>query len=118
MSMDREQLRAHCLAKLSVAEEFPFGPGAAVFKVKGKMFALLTVNEDPPSISLKCDPTLAEILRETYPAVTPGYHLNKRLWNSVRVDGSISDIELIEMIDHSFAQVVKGMPKRDQSGLL
>jgi predicted DNA-binding protein (MmcQ/YjbR family) len=115
--MDRETLRAYCLSKPSTVEEFPFGPEAAVYKVLSKMFALLPVQSDPPSLSLKCDPTLAAILRDTYPAVTPGYHLNKRHWNSVKVDGSIPDDEVLEMIDHSYDQVVKGLPRKERESL-
>ena len=76
--MNRSDLAACCLSKNGAFVEQPFGPGADVFKVMGKMFALMPVEADPPSISLKCDPVLAEILRQTYPAVTPAYHMNKR----------------------------------------
>jgi predicted DNA-binding protein (MmcQ/YjbR family) len=112
--MNRDELRAHCLAKPSSLEEFPFGEEVAVFKVLGKIFALIPVESKPPRISLKCDPVLAQMLRETYPTVTPGYHLNKRLWNSIEVDGSIPEDEILEMIDHSYEQVVKGLPKKDR----
>jgi predicted DNA-binding protein (MmcQ/YjbR family) len=75
--MNRAELRAHCLAKTAAVEEFPFGEEVAVFKVMGKIFALIPVESNPPRVSLKCDPVLAVMLRETYPTVTPGYHLNK-----------------------------------------
>lgn len=115
--MDRGTLRAYCLAKTAAVEDFPFGEGVAVYKVLGKVFALLPVSSNPLSISLKCDPVLAELLRETYPTVTPGYHLNKRHWNSIEVNGSIPEDELLEMIDHSYDQVVKGMTKTEKAQL-
>src|SRR5688500_7525605 len=112
--MERSELRTFCLSKRAVIEDFPFGEEVAVYKVEGKVFALLPV-APPTSISLKCDPTLAGILRETYAAVTPGWHLNKKHWNTVKVDGSIPDGEILEMIDHSYEQVVKGLPKKVQA---
>lgn len=115
--MDRETLRAYCLSKAQAVEDFSFGEDVAVYKVLGKVFALLPVDSSPPSISLKCDPVLAEMLRETYPTVTPGYHLNKKHWNSIEVDGSIPEDELLEMIDHSYAQVVKGLPRAERARL-
>ena len=115
--MERTQLRDYCLSKVAAVEEFPFGEEVAVFKVMGKIFALIPVGATPPRISLKCDPTLAVILRETYPTVTPGYHLNKRLWNSIEVDGTIPDDELFEMIDHSYQEVVKGLSKKERDAL-
>lgn len=115
--IDHETLRQYLLSKPATTEEFPFGPGAAVYKVMGKMFALRAEDSSPPSISLKCEPNLAIMLRDTYPAVTQGYHLNHRHWNTVLVDGSIPDDEIFEMIDHSFEQVVKGLPKRVRESL-
>lgn len=116
--MNRTQLRDYCLSKTAAVEEFPFGDEVAVFKVMNKIFALIPVESDPPRISLKCDPMLAVMLRETYPTVTPGYHLNKQHWNSIEVDGSIPDDEIYEMIDHSYQQVVKGLPKKDRESLM
>ena len=115
--LDREALRAHCLAQKAAVAEFPFGPEAEVFKVMGKMFALIPTDDDPPTISLKCDPVLAEMLRQTYPAVIPGYHLNKRHWNTVTSDGTVPDDEVLEMIDNSYALVVKGLKKADRERL-
>lgn len=115
--MNRAELRTHCLGKTAVVEEFPFGEEVAVYKVMGRIFALIPVESNPPRISLKCDPVLAEMLRETYPTVTPGYHLNKRLWNSIEVDGSIPDDEVVEMIDHSYEQVLKGLSKKQRETL-
>ena len=110
IGMHIEAFREYCIAKKGVTEEFPFDDVTLVFKVMGKMFALIPV-EPPLSISLKCDPILAEILRETYDAVQPGYHLNKRHWNTVVLDGSIDDGDLAHFIDHSYELVVAGLPK-------
>jgi predicted DNA-binding protein (MmcQ/YjbR family) len=115
--MERNELRAYCLSKRAAIEDFPFGEEVAVFKVGGKVFALLPVS-GPISISLKCDPTLAVVLRETYAAVTPGYHLNKKHWNTVEVDGSIPEDEIEEMIDHSYEQVMKGLTKKEREKLI
>ncbi len=114
--MDRNDLRNYCLSHAAAVEDFPFGDGVAVMKVMGKMFALIPIDA-PPRISLKCEPTLAEILRQTYPAVTPGYHLNKRHWNSIEVDGSIPDDEIRDMIDTSYDLVVKSLPKTQREQL-
>jgi predicted DNA-binding protein (MmcQ/YjbR family) len=97
--------------------EQPFGPEVDVFKVMNKVFALIPVDANPPQISLKCDPVLAGMLRETYPVVTPGYHLNKRHWNSVEVDGSVPEDEIKEWIDHSYEQVVRGLSKAQRQVL-
>lgn len=113
-----EELRDYLLTKRETVEERPFGPDALVFKVAGKMFALVAWQEEPLRISLKCEPHLAEMLRNTYDAVLPGYHLNKRHWNTVILDGSIADDEIREMIDASYVLVVKGMKKVDQGRLL
>ena len=114
--MNRNDLRAYCLSKSSSLEDFPFGDDVAVFKVLGKIFALIPVGE-PVQISLKCDPALATMLRDTYPTVKPGYHLNKRHWNTVEIDDTIPDSELCDMIDHSYEQVVKGMSKQEREKL-
>lgn len=113
--LTREALREICLALKGATEDFPFGVDVAVFKVVGKMFALLPVDE-PASISLKCDPNLAIVLRETYPQVTPGYHLNKQHWNSVLIEGMPSD-EVREMIEHSYQLVVRGLTKAQRAQL-
>jgi predicted DNA-binding protein (MmcQ/YjbR family) len=114
--MTTEELIAALLAFPEAQEDQPFGPGALVYKVRGKMFALVSP-ASPPTVSLKCNPMLATMLRDTYPAVTPGYHLNKQHWNTVVVDGSIPDSEIHEWIAHSYALVVKGLPKRDRQEL-
>lgn len=114
--MNREQLKTYILGQKASEETFPFGAEVAVFKVLGKMFALLPVDE-PLSVSLKCDPDFAEVLRDTYEAVQPGYHLNKRHWNTVTIDGSIPDDEIEEMIDMSYHLIVAKMTKKDQRKL-
>lgn len=116
--MNRNDLVAYCLSRKGATVEQPFGPDIDVFKVQGKVFALMPTGSRTPSISLKCDPALATLLRDTYPAVTPGWHLNKKHWNSVLVDGSVADDEMEEWIDHSYAQVVKGMTKAQRTALL
>jgi predicted DNA-binding protein (MmcQ/YjbR family) len=99
------------------AEDYPFGDGAAVFKVGGRMFALVSLEGDPGSVNLKCEPLLALELRVRYPAVRPGYHQDKRHWNSVDLDESIDDDELREMIDHSYALVLAGLPRAQRVGV-
>ncbi len=114
--MNRDALRTYCLSKPAVAETFPFGEDVAVFKVMDKMFALLPVSGDV-YISLKCDPTLADMLRSSYAAVRPAWHLNKRHWNGVYMDGTIPEAEIKSMIDHSYDQVVKGLTKAQRAEL-
>ena len=115
--MHIEAFRNYCLAKKGVTECFPFDEQTLVFKVMGKMFALVAWQQVPLRISLKCDPYLAELLRTTYAAVTPGYHLNKRHWNTVVLDGSIPEAEIAEMVDASYELVVKGLKKGDRERL-
>ena len=111
------KLRSHCLALPGTVEEFPFVPGLSVFKVAGKVFALSRLGERPLSVSLKCEPELAEQLRATYPAIRPGYHLNKRHWNTVDIDGSLADRLLLDMVEDSYDLVVAGLPKKTQTAL-
>ncbi|MGH3664607.1 MAG: MmcQ/YjbR family DNA-binding protein [Egibacteraceae bacterium] len=115
--MDLDELRAHCVAKPAVTEEYPFGPGAAVFKVAGKMFAIAEVDAAPFQFSVKCEPDLAVALRQSYAAVQPGYHLNKRHWNTVVCDGSIPDATLGDFLDDSYDLVVDGLPRRLRDAL-
>ena len=103
--MNVESLREYCISKKSVTESFPFDYETLVFKVSGKIFALVSLEGDL-SINLKCDPVLALELRERYSAVTPGYHMNKKHWNTVVLDGSIADKEILSWIDHSYELVV------------
>ncbi len=115
--MNRADLVANCQSKRGAAVEQPFGPEVDVFKVMGKMFALIPVDADPPSISLKCDPVLAQILRENYSAVTPAYHMGKKYWNGVLLDGSVPDDEIVDWIDHSYDQVVSGLTRAQRKTL-
>lgn len=115
--MTLTELRAICSAKPDVSEDYPFGPDTLVFKVMGKLFALCGVDDNPLSVNLKCEPELAELLRQKYDAVIPGYHMNKRHWNTVILDGSISEQEVLELIDLSYALVVKGLKKAERERL-
>lgn len=115
--MNAKTISEFASAMAGVVEEQPFGPDVDVFKVGGKIFAILDPESSPEAVSLKCDPDLAIELRRDYEAVIPGYHLNKRLWNTVRLDGTVPDDEIIQMIRHSYDQVVAGLPKRVRQGL-
>lgn len=99
--MDIETLREYCISKKGVTESFPFGDDTLVFKEEKKIFALVNLDGDL-SINLKCDPVLAIELRERYFSVTPGYHMNKKHWNTVLLDGSVPDREVLSWIDHSY----------------
>ncbi|MGI9531099.1 MmcQ/YjbR family DNA-binding protein [Lutimonas sp.] len=114
--MHIEDFRNYCLAKPMVSEEFPFDETTLVFKVCGKMFALTGLEAAEFKVNLKCDPDKAIELRENYESITAGFHMNKKHWNTVLVDGSFSDELFFELIDHSYTLVVKGLPKkvRDQ----
>ena len=104
------ELRDHCLAFPGAEETFPFGPETSVFKVAGKIFALSRLDQRPPRVSLKCDPLLAEQLRAAHRAVLPGYHLNKRHWNTVIIDGSIPARMIKDMVEDSYDLVVSKLP--------
>ena len=110
--MDAEQFREYCLAKPWVTEGTPFGEDTLVFKVAGKMFALLSLDDVPPRANLKCDPDRALELRDRYDQVLPGYHMNKKHWNSVILDGVIPSGTIVEMIDHSYDLVQSKAKKR------
>jgi predicted DNA-binding protein (MmcQ/YjbR family) len=116
-SSQRDRVIAACGAKPGSAEDYPFGDSVAVFKVAGRMFALVPLGQPPGSVSLKCDPHLAAGLRDRYAAVTPGYHLNKRHWNTVALDGSVPDEELLELVDHSYELVVARLTKAERKSL-
>ena len=115
--MNAQQLRDHCLSLLGSDEEFPFGPETSAFKVAGKIFALSRLSEDPLRVSLKCDPSLAEELRNAHPAVTPGYHLNKRHWNTVVIDGSLSDEMIRDLVEDSYDLIVSKLPQERRQAL-
>ena len=113
----RDRVIAACSAKPGSAEDYPFGDEVAVFKVVGKMFALVTLGPSPCSVSLKCDPDLAVGLRRRYAAITAGYHLHKRHWNTVTLDGSVPEAELLDLIDHSYELVVARLPRAERDKL-
>ncbi|MBL7743508.1 MAG: MmcQ/YjbR family DNA-binding protein [Chitinophagaceae bacterium] len=110
--MNIEQLRGYCLSKSGTEETLPFGPDTLVFKVKGKMFLLVGLDENPISFNVKCDPAKAIELREEYPCVQPGYHMNKKHWNTVVADGSVPSKLLKEWIDDSY-ELVAGKKKQN-----
>jgi predicted DNA-binding protein (MmcQ/YjbR family) len=113
-----DTIRTYCLKKPgNITEGFPFGESALVYKVNGKMFLLVMIDEKPLSMNLKADPEQAIEWREQYEAVQPGYHMNKKLWNTVTLDGSIPRQEIITMIDHSYEQVIKGLKKSEREKL-
>lgn len=107
--MDKPSLMAYLISKPEAEEDYPFGPDACVFKVKGKMFSLIFRREGVLSINLKSDPQDAIELRDLFDAVIPGYHMNKRHWNTLILNGSIPDGEIMRQIDCSYALVVKGL---------
>lgn len=112
--MNIETLRDYCLSKSHVAETFPFGEDTLVFKVMDKIF-LLTGLDEADRFNVKCEPEKAISLREQYEEVRPGYHMNKTHWNTVFMNGRLSDMQLKEMIDHSYELVVKSLPKSKQA---
>ena len=116
--MDAESIREYCLQKKSATESFPFGIDTLVFKVKGKIFLLVALNEDPLSFNAKCDPDLAIELREKYEFIQPGYHMNKKLWNTVTIGTGVPNKLIREMIDNSYLLVVQTLPKKLQEDLL
>src|SRR5690606_31003656 len=103
--MNVEDFRIYCISKLGVTEEFPFGPETLVFKVGGKIFALTGLDGSVFQVNLKCDPEYAEELRENYEEVKPGYHMNKKHWNTVNFEGSLPEKLLRSLIDHSYELV-------------
>ena len=109
--MDQHELKSRCLALPGASEEFPFGDEVSVFKVGGKMFALSQLDGEPLQLSVKCDPELAAQLRSAYPAIAPGYHLNKRHWNTITLDGSLADEMVIDLLGDSYDLVVASLPK-------
>ena len=112
-----ESLREHCRIKPGSQETFPFDLHTLVFKVAGKMYALCGIGGDTLELSLKCNPDEAEALRSAYPAVKPGYHLNKRHWNTVTLDGTVEDEVILEWLDGSYERVVAGLTRRDREAL-
>ena len=115
--MNIEEFRDCCLSKKLVTESFPFDEKTLVFKVANKMFALSGLEHHPATVNLKCDPERALRLREEYSDVIAGFHMNKRLWNTINIEGNLPQKLLIELIDHSYELVVQGMPKKTQKEL-
>ena len=115
--MDLAQFREYCLSKPRATEGTPFGPDVLVCKVRGKMFALAALEEVPTTVNLKCDPDLALELRDRYEQVRPGYHMNKKHWNTVEIDSEIPDAEVRKMIDHSYELVRESLSKAERKKL-
>lgn len=116
-TLTQKQLEEYMLAKPGTNLSYPFGEEAAVYKVNEKMFAIIAEGKDPARISLKCDPLLAEHLRQKYEEVQPGYHLNKKHWNTIVTSGQLSEQEIYDLINLSYDLVVKGMTKEEQDKL-
>ena len=115
--MDAETLREYCLSKKFVTEGFPFGEDTLVFKVAGKIFLLVSLNANPLQFNAKCDPEKAIEWREEYNSIQPGYHMNKKHWNTVTIDGSVSTALLKKLIDDSYNLVVQSLPKKIKDSL-
>jgi predicted DNA-binding protein (MmcQ/YjbR family) len=115
--MTPDELRRSCLARPGAVEDFPFGEQVSVFKVAGKMFALSDLDGIPLDVSLKCDPDLADALRSAHAAIRPGYHLNKRHWNTVTLDGSLGDDEIEDMIQDSYDLVVSKLTRAQRDDI-
>lgn len=115
--MTLEQLRAHCIKKPGFSEDFPFGPETLVFRVAGKIFALMDADAFE-SVNLKCDPERAVELRERYEGIIPGYHMNKQHWNTVTAKGDVPGKLLLELADHSYDLVRASLPKKVRDALL
>ncbi len=113
--MNIEELYEYCKSKIGVEETFPFGPENLVMKVGGKVFLITSLDEEQLSFNVKCDPEKAIELREKHTCVLPGYHMNKKHWNTIKPDGTVSDKLLKEWIDDSYDLVVRGLRKRISS---
>ena len=114
--MDLEIIREYCLKKKGVSEGFPFGDDTLVFKVMSKLFCLTNL-EPPIRINLKCEPEKALDLREKYEGVIPGYHMNKKHWNTIDIYSNIDDDKILEWIDHSYELVASGLTKKEKTEL-
>ena len=115
--MTGAELRAWCLEHPGAEETFPFSPETSVFKVGGKIFAISALDSEPLSVSVKCEPELAAQLRIDYPAIAPGYHLNKRHWNTLTLDGSLEDGMVCDLVEDSYDLVVSALPGRVRAAL-
>src|SRR6476646_7930754 len=116
--MNIETLREYCLSKKAVTEDFPFGEDTLVFRVINKIFLLVSLSSNPLQFNDKCDPDKAIELREQYDAVKPGYHMNKKHWNTIIMDGSLSNALSKEIIDDSYNLIVQSLPKKEREDLL
>jgi predicted DNA-binding protein (MmcQ/YjbR family) len=114
----RDRVMAACTVKPGSAEDYPFGDEVAVFKVAGWVFALVPLGPAPASVSLKCDPGLAAGLRRRYAAISAGYHLNKRHWNTVTLDGSVPEEEVLHLAGHSYDLVLAGLTRTQRNKLI
>lgn len=115
--MNIEELREYCLSKKGVEECFPFDEKTLVFKVMGKMFLLSGIESKPLEMNVKCDPAMAVSLREAYKCVQPGYHMNKKHWNTITCDGTVPEKLIRTWIDHSYNIVVDGLPQKLKKAL-
>lgn len=109
--------REYCLSKPGTSEDTPFDENTLCFKVGGKIFAIIDI-ELFESVNLKCDPEKAVELREQYPGIVPGYHMNKKHWNTVKFDGSVSDKLILELVDHSYDLILDGLPMKTKESIL
>jgi predicted DNA-binding protein (MmcQ/YjbR family) len=116
--MHIEDFRNYCLSKVAVEESLPFGPDTLVFKVLNKVFAITSLTRPSFTVNLKCDPDRSTELRESFPEIIPGFHMNKKHWNTVDFEGSLRPSFLQELIDHSYDCVVKGFSKKQKATLL
>ena len=114
---DYDRALTYLLGKPEASEDFPFGPDVSVLKVKHKMFATISRHQEMANMNLKCDPFEAQMLRDVFPAVIPGYHMNKTHWNTVVLDGTVPAGEIERMIDNSYALVVKKLRKVERQVL-
>lgn len=114
--MTLQELREHCARKHGFSEDLPFGPEVLAFRVGGKIFALMDI-DDFESVNLKCDPERAVELRERYAGITPGYHMNKQHWNTIVTSGSVPDRLVLELADHSYDLVRASLPKKLRESL-
>jgi predicted DNA-binding protein (MmcQ/YjbR family) len=115
--MTAQKLTEYCLSKLGAVLDYPFGPDPPVFKAGGKMFAWIGEGDGVTRIALKCEPMLADFLRQQYPAIQPGYHMNKKHWNHINCDGSVPDDEIYRQIDHSHDLILKSLTKKTRARL-
>jgi predicted DNA-binding protein (MmcQ/YjbR family) len=116
--VDIEKIREYCLSKAGVTEDFPFDEHTLVFRVHQKIFLLTSLDREPPQLNLKCEPERALELREAHFAIIPGYHMNKRHWNTVILDGTLTDTLVLELVDDSYDLVFGSLPKKVQQALL